>query len=71
MEDIMNKPMTVGDLREKIKDLPDDMLLQIANSDYPDYLNCTQIEVKEIISVPEFEEIEEETWFKALCFDYT
>jgi hypothetical protein len=65
-----DKPMTVGELREKIKDLPGDMLLQIENSDYPDYLNCTQIEVKEILYDPEFIEHEEEIRFKALCFDY-
>jgi hypothetical protein len=65
-----DKAMTVGDLREKIKDLPDDMLLQIENSDYPDYLACTQIEVKEILYDPEFIELEEEIRFKALCFDY-
>ena len=68
----MTKPKTIGDLREAIKDLHDDMPIYLENeAGDPDYWECLGIEQKTIGGYGDFEEDFRKKEIEALCFNYT
>lgn len=78
-------PMTIGDLRHIIADLPDDMPLYLESGDYPEYFKCLSIKTKNLynpfeelistggknVSCSGEEDEEKEEKIDALCFDFS